>query len=155
MISRLFLKVLIFAIIVSYFLFYEYRHKDVLLDENSLPQPTTLLVQEQSIFKQFDIKNEQQLTFNTVDNHHIPYIEGELKELTQLTDYIVLAKVTVLDTHGINVKVNEDIHIIYTGYASNDNAPFINKEYRWLIHQDKSKSYYYIQGGTKGIIAIP
>lgn len=154
MISRLFLKVLVFAIIVSYFLFYEYRHKDLLLDENSLPQHTTLLVQEQQIFKHTGLKDQQHLTLDIIVHNNIPYIDGQLKELTQLTEYIVLAKVNVLEAHHIKIKENEEIQIIYTGYVSNDNIPFLNKHYRWLINKDKTKSYYFIQGGTKGILSL-
>lgn len=153
--GKMLLKVVVFFIIITYFLFYEYNQTSTSIKQNDVTHISTLLLQEQKLLNQLNINNKEILTQTVIEQYDIPYIEGTLIESYQLDEHIVVAKVQVSHVYKLNIEEDDTILVAYTVSKIDESHPKINNTYKWLIQQRNPKdAYFYLQGGLQGIIPL-
>lgn len=155
MISRLLIKVIIFTLLILFFSFYDFNNEKDKAAQDKVAHVSTLLLQEQQLKKQLQVEEEQPLSLSLINEHNIPYVDGTLLDLKQVTERIVLAKVLVTDVYELELKQNQTITVMYTGAIDDEQSPLVEQHYRWLIKKDEQQEiHYYIQGGLQGILKL-
>jgi|GEM_PF-3713912 len=153
MIGRFLFKVIVFALIIAYFSFYDYNKGEHTIPLNESTSLSSLLLHEQLLVKELGLESKDNITEDMIDKLNLAHIKGTLTDITQVYDHIVLAKVKVTNVHHLNIKKDKIISIYFTGHLNDHNLPVINENYLWLIQEIKDEySFYYVQGGQKGII---